>query len=36
MGNPFDESHNGKFRDECKLMNWFMDLIDAREKIEEF
>ena len=34
--NPYVESFNGKFRDECLSMNWFMDLDDAREKIEEF
>ena len=34
--NPYVESFNGKFRDECLSMNWFMDLNDAREKIEEF
>jgi putative transposase len=34
--NPYVESFNGKFRDECLSMNWFMDLEDAREKIEEY
>jgi putative transposase len=34
--NPYVESFNGKFRDECLSMNWFVDLYDAREKIEEF
>ena len=34
--NPYVESFNGKFRDECLSINWFMDLDDAREKIEEF
>ena len=30
----FIESFNGKFRDECLNENWFLDLADAREKIE--
>ncbi|MDP4601986.1 MAG: integrase core domain-containing protein [Schleiferiaceae bacterium] len=34
--NPYVESFIGKFRDECLSMNWFMDLEDAREKIEEY
>ena len=34
--NPYVESFNGKFRDECLSMNWFMDLEDAKEKIEEY
>jgi putative transposase len=29
--NPYVESFNGKCRDECLSMNWFMDLEDARE-----
>ena len=37
-GNPVDsafiESFNGKFRDECLNENWFVDLADARTKIE--
>ena len=32
--NGTDESFNGKFRDECLNENWFLDLADAREKIE--
>ena len=32
--NPYIESFNGKFRDECLSVNWFMDLDDARQKIE--
>jgi Integrase core domain len=32
--NGFIESFNGKFRDECLNENWFLDLADAREKIE--
>lgn len=32
--NPYIESFNGKFRDECLSVNWFLDLEDARRKIE--
>jgi len=32
--NPFIESFNGSFRDECLNTNWFLSLEDAREKIE--
>src|SRR5690606_19311675 len=31
--NAFIESFNGKFRDECLSMNWFVDLSDARALI---
>ena len=31
--NPFIESFNGSFRDECLNLHWFLDLEDAREKI---
>jgi len=34
--NPFIESFNGKFRDECLSTNWFLSLEDATEKIEEW
>ena len=34
MENGFIENFNGKFRDECLNENWFLDLADAREKIE--
>jgi putative transposase len=34
--NPFIESFNGSFRDECLNVNWFLSLEDAKEKIEEF
>jgi len=27
---------NGKFRDECLSVNWFLNLADARQKIEEW
>ena len=32
--NPFVESFNGSFRDECLNIHWFLSLYDAREKIE--
>lgn len=32
--NAYIESFNGKFRDECLNEHWFVDLADAREKIE--
>lgn len=32
--NPFIESFNGSFRDECLNLHWFLSLDDAREKIE--
>lgn len=31
--NPFIESFNGSFRDECLNVNWFMSLDDAYDKI---
>ena len=34
--NPFIESFNGSFRDECLNTNWFLSLSDARAKIESF
>jgi putative transposase len=34
--NAYIESFNGKFRDECLNENWFLDLADARQKIEEW
>jgi putative transposase len=34
--NPFIESFNGSFRDECLNTNWFLSLEDARSKIESF
>jgi transposase InsO family protein len=30
--NPFIESFNGSFRDECLNVNWFLSLEDAKEK----
>lgn len=32
--NPFIESFNGKLRDECLSVNWFLSLQDAQEQIE--
>ena len=32
--NPFIESFNGSFRDECLNLNWFFPLDDAQQKIE--
>ena len=34
--NPYIESFNGSFRDECLNVNWFLSLDDAREKIESW
>ena len=34
MENPFVESFNGKFRDECLNEHWFTDIADARRTIE--
>lgn len=34
--NPYIESFNGSFRDECLNCHWFLSLNDAREKIEEW
>ena len=32
--NAFVESFNGKFRDECLNQHWFLNMADARERIE--
>ena len=32
--NPYIESFNGSFRDECLNLHWFLSLRDAKEKIE--
>ena len=32
--NPFIESFNGSFRDECLNVHWVLSLEDARDKIE--
>jgi putative transposase len=34
--NPFIESFNGSFRDECLSTHWFLSLDDAKEKIERW
>jgi putative transposase len=34
--NPYIESFNGSFRDECLNAHWFLSLEDAREKIENW
>ena len=34
--NPFSESFNGSFRDECLNVTWFLSLADAKEKIRLF
>ena len=34
--NPYIESFNGRFRDECLSVNWFLSLEDASEKIEQW
>lgn len=34
MQNGLIESFNGRFRDECLNANWFLNLADARRKIE--
>ena len=34
--NPFSESFNGSFRDECLNVNWFLSLEDAKEKTRLF
>jgi len=36
MENGYMESFNGKFRDECPERERFVDLADARQKIEEW
>jgi putative transposase len=34
--NPFIESFNGSFRDECLNTNWFLSLQDTKDKIESW
>lgn len=34
--NPFIESFNGSFRDECLNVNWFLSMEDAIQKIQAF
>lgn len=34
--NAFVESFNGEFRDECLNANWFVDIHEAKVRIEEW
>lgn len=34
--NPFIESFNGSFRDECLNVNWFLSFEDAKKNIEDW
>ena len=34
--NPFIESFNGSFRDECLNANWFFSIEDAQEKFDHW
>lgn len=34
--NPYIESFNGSFRDECLNLHWFLTIEDVREKFEEW
>lgn len=34
--NPYIESFNGSFRDECLNIHWFLSLTDAKMKIEQW
>ena len=34
--NPFIESFNGSFRDECLNVNWFFSVEDAKEKFDHW
>ena len=36
MQNPYVESFNGKFRDECLNQYWFMNVIEAKQIIERW
>jgi putative transposase len=36
MQNGYVESFNGRFRDECLNANWFVNMVDAKEKIERW
>lgn len=36
MQNGYVESFNGRFRDECLNANWFVNIADAKEKIERW
>jgi len=34
--NPFIESFNGKLRDECLNIHWFLSMDDAQEKLDRW
>lgn len=34
--NPYTDSFNGSFRNECLKVHWFLSLTDAQEKIEQW
>jgi len=36
MQNPYIESFNGKFRDECLNQHWFLNVIEAKQIIERW
>ena len=36
MQNGYVESFNGRFRDECLNANWFVNIVDAKQKIEDW
>lgn len=36
MQNGYVESFNGRLRDECLNANWFLNVVDAKEKIEHW
>jgi putative transposase len=36
MQNGYVESFNGRFRDECLNANWFVNILDAKQKIEKW
>ena len=36
MQNPYIESFNGKFRDECLNQHWFMNVVEAKQIIESW
>jgi putative transposase len=36
MQNGYVESFNGRFGDECLNANWFLNILDAKQKIESW
>jgi putative transposase len=36
VGNAYVESFNGRLRDECLELHWFLSLSDARRTIEQW